>query len=639
MTAVAPVRRDRPPPPAWGKGGVLLLVVLGGAAILLACGDALPPWCQPLLWGSLVAVPAVALAWAWCRRLGPLLPCELLRCGRRDRYVFFRCLYACVLLGVLGWSYLNWFAARGAAPAVLLWEEGNTLAADDLPRFAGEFFTAFLSAQLAVVLLLTPVYVAGAIAEERERRTLEFLLATDLGPAEIVVSKLSARLLNLALLLLTGLPVLALTQLWGGVDPFRVAAGFAATGLTMLSVGSLSIWNSVAVRRPVEAVLRTYGQLAISLIVCCLPGLAFGHPVMLVSALAGANDASMLLTVAGYALVHVLATYLLVHTACTRLRLLPFLPPDTLEPELVPTVAPGHPAALTASVRPHPRVADEAVLWKELHVEPHWTWDKQHPLVGLFFLFVGVCVGSLGITLVLVLLTDPLGGYEPMNVWVRSVGTTLAGLLLFATSFYAAGAISRERERQTLDSLLTLPDGRSAILAAKWRGSFLSTRGLWWCLGAVWGLGVVTGALHLLMVPLLVAGFASAVAFVTSLGLFCSTVCRSTLRATLATVVTLLAVSGGAGLLGWGGVLAGSLSPEVAWWAVAFLQDGLALPAPLWALAVRYDELGHTGGQADWVAAAVAGLVVYALAAWVLWRLALARFEAEAGPPPRKQQV
>jgi hypothetical protein len=98
-------------------------------------------------------------------------------------------------------------------------------------------------------------------------------------------------------------------------------------------------------------------------------------------------------------------------------------------------------------------------------------------------------------------------------------------------------------------------------------------------------------------------------------------------------------VSGGAGLLGWGGVLAGSLSPEVAWWAVAFLQDGLALPAPLWALAVRYDELGHTGGQADWVAAAVAGLVVYALAAWVLWRLALARFEAEAGPPPRKQQV
>jgi ABC-type transport system involved in multi-copper enzyme maturation permease subunit len=661
MNAPVPRRPAPPPRPLWGKAALLLLPTLVGTGGLLVFADELPPWSRLLLWGTVLAIPAAVLAVAWCRLLGPVLPCELLRCGRSERYVFFRCLYACVLLGVLGWAYLSWFTARGFKPAALLWDQG-TLPAEDLPRFASQFFIAFLGAQLVVVLLLTPVYVAGAIAEEREKRTLEFLLATDLGPTEIVVSKLSARLLNLALLLLTGLPVLALTQLWGGVDPVRVAAGFAATGLTMLSVGSLSLFNSAAARRPIDALLVTYGQVALCLIVCCLPGLNLGHPLGLLAVLAGADDPSMLLLVVGYALVHVLTTYVLVNMAATRLRLAPLAPVSAAEPEPVMSVAraesPPAGAPSMAGVAPWvgpvapgespparsarrlPPVGDEAVLWKELHVEPHWSWEKAHPLTALLFLFVAVCVGSLGLTLVLVALTDQTGP-GPLNLWVRWVGTIVGGLLVFATGFYAAGTVSRERERQTLDSLLTLPDGRTAVLAAKWRGGFLSTRGAWWCLGVTWGLGVLTGSLNVVMVPLLVVGFGIYLAFVASLGVFCSAVCRSTLRATLATVITLLGVSGGAWLAGWGGnvLRTGPLAEQVAG-LQTLLQYGLTLPVPLWSLAIRYDEPGMAGDETAWRAAAgVLGLWVYALAAWVLWRLALARFAAEAGPAPRRRQA
>jgi ABC-type transport system involved in multi-copper enzyme maturation permease subunit len=569
--------------------------------------------------------------------LGPVLHCELLRCGRRDRYVLFRCLYATLLLGVLGWAYLSWFADRGASARDLLWGEG-VLAPTDLPKFAGRFFTAFLTAQLVVVLLLTPVYVAGAVAEERERRTLEFLLATDLSPGEIVVSKLSARLLNLALLLLTGLPVLALTQLWGGVDPLRVAGGFAAVGLTMLSVGGLSMFNSATARQPLDAVLYTYAWLVLCLLLGCIPGLSIGHPLLFVFNLANADDAGAIGFLLGYALVHLLAAFLLVNLAIARLRQAPFASVGAAEPEPAPSVVPGETPAPLRPLQPHPPVADRPLLWKELYAAPRLRWDHVHAVLLALLLVVAVSAGLLALTLVLVGLTDDVSLAEPLNLWVRCVGTPLAGLLLFVTAFYAAGTVSRERERHTLDGLLTLPDGREAVLAAKWQGAVLSARSAWLYLGAVWGLGVVTGGLHLAAVPTLAAGFAVYTAFVASLGLFCSTVCRSTLRATMATILVLVAVVGGSWLLWWGSdILFAGASREVRWWAEAVLQDGLAPPMPLWVLAFRYDEMSPAGGGEGYrMLAAALGLLVYGLADWVLWRLALARFRAEAGPAPRR---
>ena len=79
--------------------------------------------------------------------------------------------------------------------------------------------------------------VAGSIAEEKDRKTLEFLLATDLRNREIILSKLGARLANLLLFILTGLPILSILQFLGGVDPNLVLAGFAATFLTMAGLG------------------------------------------------------------------------------------------------------------------------------------------------------------------------------------------------------------------------------------------------------------------------------------------------------------------------------------------------------------------------------------------------------------------
>ena len=56
---------------------------------------------------------------------------------------------------------------------------------------------------------MTPAVAAGGIASERQRRTIEYLFATDLSNGEIVLDKLCARLLTVGKLLLATLPVLA----------------------------------------------------------------------------------------------------------------------------------------------------------------------------------------------------------------------------------------------------------------------------------------------------------------------------------------------------------------------------------------------------------------------------------------------
>ena len=88
---------------------------------------------------------------------------------------------------------------------------------------AESFFGSFMFIQLLAVSILTPAYVASSIADEKERKTLEFMLATDLRNREIVLSKLFSRLANLTLFILTGLPILSILQFLGGGPRSREA--------------------------------------------------------------------------------------------------------------------------------------------------------------------------------------------------------------------------------------------------------------------------------------------------------------------------------------------------------------------------------------------------------------------------------
>jgi ABC-type transport system involved in multi-copper enzyme maturation permease subunit len=259
--------------------GVVAFVVVAAATFWLGGGLARS---QQILLGILLTLCAiVVLRRGWAKLFGPLLFYEVVRLARRGRYAILRCLYALFLfwtLYLIYSSYVDRAALRNEAH----------LQPGDMTALGASFFTVFMATQFFAVGLLTPAYVGGAVSEEKERKTLGFLLATDLNNREIVLSKLASRLGNLCLLVLTGLPILSLTEFFGGVDPDLVLAGFAATALTMVSLGSVSILCSVYSRKSVVAVLSIYthvtfyvaGSSALMILMAVKPVIAAEVPSM-----------------------------------------------------------------------------------------------------------------------------------------------------------------------------------------------------------------------------------------------------------------------------------------------------------------------------------------------------------------------
>jgi hypothetical protein len=106
---------------------------------------------------------------------------------------------------------------------------------------------------------LVPVFVAGVIAGERERRTLGDLLTTRLTSAEIVLGKLAAGLVQYFGCLATGFPIVGLLPLLGGVGPHLILLAYAGTASTAVFLSGLSLLVSIHSPRAGQAVRATIG--------------------------------------------------------------------------------------------------------------------------------------------------------------------------------------------------------------------------------------------------------------------------------------------------------------------------------------------------------------------------------------------
>jgi ABC-type transport system involved in multi-copper enzyme maturation permease subunit len=501
---------------------------------------------------------------------GPVLFYDLVRIARRNRTFLTRVLYAIFLSLVLIWVYATWFLNQGHSAQVR---------ANDMSAFAASFFYTFMIVQLGLVLILTPAYTAGAIAEERDKKTLEFILVTDLRNQEIVLSKLVSRLLSITLIVLTGLPILSFMQLLGGVDPQLLLGGFAATGLTMVGLGGLSILNSVIARRARDAIILTYLE-AIGYFI--LSGMSW----LLLLPSGWAHFPSTTSWTSPITLQDVVEIFSSGNLAAHVLRLWGELESvgrlDLLLPDLLRDYAIFHlglalicgivgvirlrSSAITQgdgkpfnrkggnSIPQRPEIGDQPILWKELYVErgPRLHWLGRIlvallviasflPLAFIFYHYLVEWLNGTG--------WQPRNTWKELaiaaNVWVRFVGSLVGTLLLVDVAVRAASSISGEREKKTFDDLLTSPLSSDAILYGKWLGCVLSVRWGWVWLGLIWGLGVLTGGLNFFCAILLVAAWFIYASFVACLGLFFSMNCKSSMRSTLWTLFIAAALSFG----------------------------------------------------------------------------------------------
>lgn len=171
----------------------------------------------------------------WLLNLGPTNPIvvRIVQGGsRRARHMYIRTGYLSVLIAVLLWSLL----LRAGAGA---------LSYRDLAAAGASSFEAVAYLQIALICLLAPVFMAGAIAQEANPRTWEVLLSTPLSPPQIVLGNLLGRLFFILALLFSSLPLFAITQYFGGVPGRSIVLSYLIAACAALLVGAIAVFLSV----------------------------------------------------------------------------------------------------------------------------------------------------------------------------------------------------------------------------------------------------------------------------------------------------------------------------------------------------------------------------------------------------------
>src|SRR6185437_9917259 len=147
--------------------------------------------------------------------------------GKRPRDLFIRCAYLGLLIAVVVFSLTG----------------GNTSSGDlgALAKTSANLFQYLSYWQLGLVALLAPIFTAGAITQEKDSQTYDILLATPLTNGQIVLGSLLSRLFFVIALLISGVPVFSITQIFGGVAISAIVLSFAIAAATAFVTGALAM--------------------------------------------------------------------------------------------------------------------------------------------------------------------------------------------------------------------------------------------------------------------------------------------------------------------------------------------------------------------------------------------------------------
>lgn len=357
----------------------------------------------------------------------PIMQWELLLNLRRKRAFLLLLLYQALLACVV------YFA----------WPQDQRLDLTTNPEQARQLVDLFFLGQYVLASLMAPSFAAGAITGEKERQTYEMLLASPLRPAAIVLGKMIASLTHLAVLIFASLPIVMLCLPLGGVSPYEVLAAYLGLIVSVITFGMISIACSSYFKRTSASLVVSY--------LLILPLALAG--VLLWIWLANFGQLRLLLTCT--VLPGVAAAVCIVLFANTSARLLH--PPDVgsegkevvdLEQESQQAVGlvinrDQFPDWLFAPAKRDDLMEDNAnpVYDKEMRSEIFSQGTLMLRLV--IQVSMGLCLPLMAVCLYI------MPQYAPWYISYVLVFNVLVGPV------FSAGSVTSERERETLDLLLT----------------------------------------------------------------------------------------------------------------------------------------------------------------------------------------
>ena len=129
-----------------------------------------------------------------------------------------------------------------AAVVYFAWPKDNLrLDLTENPGSTRTLVDLFFLGQYILASLMAPSFAAGAIAGEKERCTYEMLLASPIRPEAIVMGKLVAALTHLAILIFASLPIVMLCLPLGGVSFYEVLAAYLVLIASVVTFGMISV--------------------------------------------------------------------------------------------------------------------------------------------------------------------------------------------------------------------------------------------------------------------------------------------------------------------------------------------------------------------------------------------------------------
>lgn len=178
----------------------------------------------------------------------PLIRRDLLQQSMRRRTYGLRCLVLLVLSFVflVPFMSLRYMSTMGTFYAL---GHGRNLVGVILMTLA------------CVLYALTPAMTCGAISSERSRQTLPLLLVSRLSARSIILEKLVAHLVPLMVFLLLAAPLLAVSYLFGGISFPEVGACLLLLALLAVHLVAVSLFWSTVLRGSLAAFWATYATL------------------------------------------------------------------------------------------------------------------------------------------------------------------------------------------------------------------------------------------------------------------------------------------------------------------------------------------------------------------------------------------
>lgn len=179
---------------------------------------------------------------------GPIIEFEARTQARKARYHLLRIFVGLFLLYFLWINYIT--MVETDSDGLFTLSQINSLSA--------AVFGTVAVGQYALVLLVAPALVAATIADEKQRKTLHYLLTTTISGPGIVLGKITIRLMQLGLLLLVGMPIMSMLVLMGGVDPRVVGLAYLVTMASAFFLASIAVLMSTLSRRVRDAAFASY---------------------------------------------------------------------------------------------------------------------------------------------------------------------------------------------------------------------------------------------------------------------------------------------------------------------------------------------------------------------------------------------